>query len=134
MKKLNSIMLIDDNHEDNFIHQIIIEDANAAEKIIIAEDALEALDILEKLNNCPDLIFLDINMPKMNGWEFLEAYSKTACAGISRPVIIMLTTSINPSDEARAQTVDAISGFEIKPLTEEMLERITSFYFTEKEV
>lgn len=66
-KKLNCVLLIDDDHEDNRFHQIIIEEMNMAEKIEFALNGLEALDFLAKQDHIPELIFLDINMPKMNG-------------------------------------------------------------------
>ena len=78
--QLSCIMLVDDNESDNFFHQLTIENSNCAEKIICFNMAKDALAYLE--NNQapiyvqPDIIFLDINMPGMNGWEFLEAYEK----------------------------------------------------------
>ena len=72
-KKLECILLIDDDDEDNFYHKIVIERMNITKRIEVAYNGLEALEFLQKESQIiPELIFLDINMPKMNGWEFLE--------------------------------------------------------------
>jgi len=70
MEKLNCVLLIDDNPADNRYHQIIIEEMNITNSICSVENGFEALDFLNNENNVlPELIFLDINMPKMNGWS-----------------------------------------------------------------
>jgi len=75
MKKLNSFLLIDDSKSANVFNDKMIRKINCVEKIYIAENGKEALDILEA-GILPEIIFLDINMPVMNGWEFLAEYQK----------------------------------------------------------
>jgi CheY-like chemotaxis protein len=76
-KKLNCILLVDDDTEDNHYHKIVLDDMHITTQVEIARDGIEALQYLTKENQItPELIFLDINMPRMNGWEFLEAYEK----------------------------------------------------------
>lgn len=79
-KKVKCILLIDDDEPTNFLHKIVISDSGRAEKVVEVQSGFEALDYLEKMEDGkypqPDLIFLDINMPAMNGWEFLEEYDK----------------------------------------------------------
>src|SRR5690349_10546394 len=100
-KKLNCVMLIDDNEDDNFFHKIVLKETGIAEYIKVAESGFEALDFLKQENKIPELIFLDINMPKMNGWEFLEEYRKLNDEQKARVIIIMLTTSLNPADRKK---------------------------------
>ena len=132
-KKVNCIMLIDDNPDDNYIHERVIKKNGAAEIVIAKESALLALDYLKAKSNHeyihPDLILLDINMPGMDGWEFLEEYKKLDKELQSKMVVIMLTTSENPEDKAFAQTQNILADFYSKPLTKEMLNEILNKYY-----
>ena len=127
-KKLNLILLIDDDEPTNFLHKIIIEQHGCAQKIETVRSSMEALEFLKKRIDSsyphPDLIFLDINMPMMDGWEFLEEYKKLQNDQKGRVVIVMLTTSLNPADKQKAEEFKEIDGFRNKPLTEEMLDDI----------
>jgi len=128
-KKFKSILLIDDNAADNRYNQIILEEMNIVDKIEIAENGLEALKMLENPDQPqPELILLDINMPKMNGWEFLEAYKKLDKDEKNKKIVMILTTSMNPEDKAKADQSQRVSEFNIKPLTPEMLKNILSKY------
>jgi CheY-like chemotaxis protein len=131
-KKLNCILLVDDNYEDNFFHQIIINKMDITNSVQVAEDGLEALEFLKKEGQViPELIFLDINMPKMNGWEFLEEYHKLDPKCKARITIMMLTTSANPDDIEKAKHIEDVTGFKTKPLTEEMLNEIIDEHFAD---
>ena len=125
-------MLVDDNMDDNFYHERIIRKNNAADTIVVKESGIEALEYLEStrdaVNILPGLIILDINMPGMNGWEFLDEFNKLDEELQSKMVVIMLTTSVNPADEAMAKTYDILADFKTKPLTKEMLEDILTKY------
>jgi len=133
-KKLNCILLIDDDNDDNFFHQIVIKKMNITERIEVILDGGEAIEFLTKENKTPpDLIFLDINMPKMNGWEFLELYKKLSAEHKAKVVVVMLTTSINPDDKKRGEQFSEIIGFNSKPLTEEMIKEILDRYFPDIE-
>lgn len=126
-------MLVDDNSADNYYHERVIIKNDAANHVVIKESGLDALEYLESTidpeNPLPDLIFLDINMPGMNGWEFLEEFKKLDKALQSKLIVIMLTTSVNPEDEALAKTYDILAEFKTKPLTKEMLEDILMKYY-----
>jgi CheY-like chemotaxis protein len=77
----------------------------------------------------PELIFLDINMPGMNGWEFLEHYKQLPEGLQNAMIVVMLTTSENPDDKARAATQGMLADFKSKPLTKEMLEEVINKYY-----
>lgn len=136
-KKINCILLIDDDKSTNFLHKIIIEETGVSEKVEAVQTGQEALDYLERKKEGvyprPDLIFLDINMPGMNGWEFLEEYEKLDDNIKGEIMIMMLTTSINPDDEEKAKNTKFINGFLNKPLTTEALEKIIDDHFQNKE-
>jgi CheY-like chemotaxis protein len=135
-KKLGCILLIDDDTPTNFLNKLVIEETRCTEKIKIIESSETALDYLNtgagfetELNPCrnPDLIFLDINMPAMDGWEFLNRFSEFKSS--SKEKVIMLTTSLSEEDEIKAKTIPEIAGFRSKPLTQKMLEEIIEEYF-----
>lgn len=133
---LNCILVIDDDEPTNFFNQMILEESGCTRHIKIMQSGQEALDYLSVCTQpgCdeneyprPDLILLDINMPVMNGWEFLEEYKKynTECYA----KIVMLTTSLFPEDKIKAEETPEISGFENKPLTDEKLKAVLKKYF-----
>ena len=134
-KKLNCILLIDDDEATNFINKAVIRHLDCAETVVAVESADEALDFLkEKIEDSyqhPDLILLDINMPSMNGWEFLEEYKKLNHLQQAKFVIIMLTASLNPDDKSKADSIEVLDGFERKPLRAENLQGILDKFFLE---
>lgn len=131
-KKLNCILLIDDNSADNYFHQIVIRQMNITERIAVVTDGVEAMEFLENdPDGPPDLIFLDINMPRMNGWEFLEKYKHLDPKKKSKTVIVMLTTSAHPKDLEKAKELEEVKGYNVKPLSEEMLQEILEKHFAD---
>ncbi|WKD85316.1 Response regulator rcp1 [Polaribacter huanghezhanensis] len=132
-EKLNCILLIDDNGSTNFLHQLMIKKANCAEKCVAVQSGQEALDYLESSINGihpqPDLIFLDINMPSMNGWEFLEHYKKLKKDQQGKIVVMMLTTSRNLDDIEKSKRFGYVSGFMNKPLTADVLLKVVQEKF-----
>ena len=132
MKKLNCILLIDDNPDDNFYHERIIRKSDVAHEVLAKTSAFEALSYLKNTQTHaapPDLILLDINMPGMNGWEFLMEYEKLDLALKSKAVVVMLTTSQNPDDKRKAESMPVVSDFKTKPLSKESLEEIIERFF-----
>lgn len=130
--KVNCIMLIDDNENDNFFHERVIKKNDAANRIIIKESGERALDYLKNQKQDggpnPDIIFLDINMPRMNGWEFLDEYNKLDSELKGKMVVVMLTTSAREEDKNQAKALNILTDFKSKPLTKEMLEEVLVKY------
>jgi CheY-like chemotaxis protein len=135
-QKLNCILLIDDDEPTNFLNRLVIEEVNCSERIETMQSAREALKYLSNASNGayprPDLVFLDINMPAMDGWEFLEKYNQLPEEQKAKIIVVMLTTSFNPEDELKARNIDGISGFRNKPLTPEILMQILHKHFPDQ--
>jgi CheY-like chemotaxis protein len=123
MDKLQKILLIDDNKVDNFFHERVIRKFDKNITVTSMLSGEEAIDYLSGLQSSelPDLIFLDINMPGMNGWEFLQEYSKFEIGHKSCVIVVMLSTSEDPEDKERALEQGIASDYRSKPLTEQML-------------
>ena len=118
---MRSIMVIDDSEADQFFARLEIKKFDPAINIIQAFDGLQALDILEKVTSQPDVILLDINMPRMSGHEFVEAYTKA----FKKPsVIVMLSSSNLDIDKDRAMRYDCVREYIEKPLNSSCLERM----------
>ncbi len=129
-RKLNTILLVDDDEEDNYFHSIVINKLNIVNQIDVANNGLEALSYLKDgKNSLPDVIFLDLNMPKMNGWEFLEEYKLLSPEQKAKVLIVILTTSANPDDIRRAKEMEEVSGFSTKPLSAEFLDKLIADHF-----
>ncbi len=124
MKKFRKLIFIDDDKATNYFHNIILKQSDICDEAIFFESAEKALDYFEELFSTddfimPDYVFLDINMPVMNGWEFIDAFEKFNRA--DPIIIIMLTTSLNKNDMERAKDLDLIYQFWNKPLAAEKL-------------
>ncbi len=126
----NAVMLIDDNEIDNLINQKMIEASGLAGHIFThsgAKSAIEFLKNVEKMSGgdqkfLPDVIFLDIDMPLMDGFQFLEEFEKLSDALKEHCKVIMLTSSINPQDLTKAKRSSHVRKYINKPLTQETLE------------
>ncbi len=136
---MNCILLVDDDEATNEFNTIIIEDVGITQNIKVVIDGQEALDYLQRKgkfsdndeDECPipDIIFLDINMPGMNGFEFLEAIENSSDIKLDNTKIFMLTTSIFDRDIERVKQHPEVLEFLNKPLGTEDLGRITQQYF-----
>jgi len=125
------ILLIDDDRAFNFLNEKIIEFEKFATKISSHVDAREALIELKSLQETnppgfPDFIFLDINMPEMDGWEFMEQFKLLNEEVKAKCRVFILTSSLNPIDIQKSKTYNEVKGFASKPLTTEILNFIRS--------
>ncbi len=126
-------MLIDDNDIDNLINQKMIEAANICENIFThsgARSAIEFLKNLEKIAKTvpdimPEVIFLDIDMPLMDGFQFLDQFDKLTAETKRWCQIVMLTSSINPQDMNKAKNYVYVKKYINKPLTQDELKRLS---------
>lgn len=125
-EKYQSVMLIDDNSLDNFINKKMIESNGFAEKVDTYQDAREALHFLKTATSgtWPDVIFLDIMMPEMDGFTFLEEFEKLPETVRMHCKIIMLSTSESFKDLNRANKNPFVKKFLNKPLTNQVLQAI----------
>jgi CheY-like chemotaxis protein len=124
-----SIMLIDDNFDDNFFHEREIKKSNPEHSVVINNSGAKALEYL-KTGSHPltDVIFLDINMPGMNGWEFLKEYEALSSELKKHTIVIMLTTSDNDDDRLKTKTFPSVSAYITKPLTRNKVNEIFASY------
>lgn len=137
MSKIKSILLIDDDPGINDYHKIIINKTGITDHIHICTDGQDAMDYLTNQGEyikydiypSPELIFLDINMPGMNGFEFLEAYQNLNKSQKGNQVIIMLTTSLNEDDKTKALSYPSVSSFLNKPLSKKIINELVISYF-----
>lgn len=120
----SAVVLIDDDEITNYLHKQVLNYANITNSIYVLLNGKEALDFFQELNGSFEgelLVLLDINMPIVNGWEFLEKY-KHLPVPKDRIHIFILTTSENPRDYEKAEEYSyLIQGFFRKPLTKEKI-------------
>ena len=111
-------MLVDDDPSTNYLHTRVIKAGACAEHVDVVDNGQAAIDFIRKAaaekKPFPELILLDINMPVLNGWEFLEAYKRLPDSEKGNSKIIMLTTSMNPDDELLASEYSEVSAYYFK--------------------
>ena len=123
-------ILVDDDDLTNLIHDMTLKDA-LGEKVLVEtfekpEEALEFIQNTYAEDSDPTILFLDINMPGINGWEFLKRYEKFSAAVKSRINIYILSSSVDPRDVRQAEENKNVLGFLSKPLSAENIISITA--------
>lgn len=129
-KLLNTIVLIDDSEIDIFTNQLMIECSGFAERVEPFSYAGDALNYLNQANiGDIDFIFLDLSMPKMNGFEFLVQFEKFRQSKHSKSVLVMLTSSTVAKDRDTLNNFSGTNVFRNKPLNMKKLEQLTKEHF-----
>lgn len=130
-QKISKILLIDDDEISNFYHEYLLQDKLKFEgEIRVCLNGKEGLNCLTNSQKnlgeredpaSPDLVLLDINMPIMNGFEFIKEYAKIKKTIQSKIIICMLTSSLNDQDRIKVMQIGNVDYFMTKPLEEEQL-------------
>jgi CheY-like chemotaxis protein len=128
MAHFNKVLLVDDDDATNFLASLAFKNLAIANEIAVASDGLVAYEWI-KQNTCPDIIFLDIRMPRMDGFDFLDNFTRmNTCKQVK---IIMLTSSLRAEDKKKAFTYNAVVEYIEKPLTETIIQKIADTYFND---
>jgi CheY-like chemotaxis protein len=119
MPQINSVLVIDDDDNFCFLTTLLLEEAGVGRRVMTAHNGLEALKKLQTMaaggEKLPELIFLDIKMPVMDGFKFLDQISKPQALPLSNTRIFISTSSFLPKDKERAGRYPG-AGFITKPL------------------
>jgi len=125
--QFEKIMIVDDSQIDRWLLIKTIRKTNLASMTVEAATGAEALDIITSSppEEMPELIFLDVNMPAVNGFEFLEAFSKLSRDYVSRCRIVMISSVSDAAEEERAMEFSNVTGYYLKPLSIDMLNQLS---------
>lgn len=132
--KYNNVVLIDDNEVDNLINQKLMKTTKFARLIYTYTSGKSALEFFKNIDKnpdfpselIPDLVLLDINMPLMNGFLFIESFNKLSKRVTENTKIIILTSSANPQDIQKASEMDVVVEYLPKPLNKEKLLQVAN--------
>jgi len=130
MEKLSSVLLVDDDATNNFLNELLFQQLGVTDQLTTVANGAEALEWLTQTASpdAPALLLLDVNMPGMNGIEFLEAYQRLPRARTDKTVILLLTTTLDARDLNRLDEL-GIAGLVSKPLTKAKIRDILQLHF-----
>jgi CheY-like chemotaxis protein len=130
MAKNLLIAIVDDDTIFQFIAKRVLDSINSQNKTVIFSDGQDAIDFihsnLNEIDKLPDIIFLDINMPVMNGWQFLNQYVEIKSKIKKEIVIYIVSSSKNPDDFIQAQDIHEVTDYIVKPINREKYMSILS--------
>lgn len=134
MEKISKLMVIDDDNIDQMAVQRYCKIGHLASEVVSLGDAESAMYYLKTMadseDDVPDVIFLDINLPKLDGWDFLSQYGELAPFLNKKVDIYMFSSSISEEDTARARNSEYVKDYIYKPISLEKLKRVLSNYTT----
>jgi len=114
---IGTIMAVDDSRFDQMLTKRVLDRTGAVKSLLQFQDPEQALAFLQQEERPDiDIILLDVNMPRMSGFEFLEAATKLCGPNFAGCVVVMLTTSLDPADRVRADSFDVVKDYFTKPL------------------
>ncbi len=132
MDKTNAIdlvLLVDDDELVNFLNTVIIKQSgnvNTIESVTSGSDAIHKLSHYKEMNKWPAIIFIDINMPGMNGWEFVERFQEQFSTSKGDSIICLLSSSLDPRDREKATASEWVDCYVSKPLTANVVKELYS--------
>ena len=133
MSQIRKVLIIDDDEISNFICKNTILKNGFSNEVKTVLSANEGLEYLKGSGEIPDLVLLDINMPVLNGWDFLEEYKKIRESLEELPVVVMFSSSVHEADIEKARKDQDVQDYIIKPMTTDTLENIFNKHFSMKE-
>lgn len=130
--KNKSVMIIDDNDIDNFINEKMLKSSCFSENVYTHTSVTSALEFFKNLSSIPNIpdalipsfIFLDINMPILDGFHFLQEFNNLGYSFIPKIKIVMLTTSLNPCDLEKTKQYKNVVAYLYKPLVQVDIEKL----------
>ncbi|MFZ1807528.1 MAG: response regulator [Cyclobacteriaceae bacterium] len=137
MSKAVVICIIDDDDVYQYTVTRALKSSSLAKKILVFSDGEEAIDFMSdniaNKESLPDVIFLDVNMPIMDGWEFLEEYVKLKPRVGKIITIYMVTSSVDPVDVERAEKFSEISDYLVKPIQPDQIRELVALMESKKQ-
>lgn len=133
MRKIPTILLVDDDETTNFLHQRLLVRLDACEQVLVATNGALALEVLARAAGPfgatnPVLVLLDLNMPVLDGFEFLAAFQALPPVQQQGVVVVVLTSSLSPQDLDRVNDLP-VAGFLAKPLNQEKVDALLDIHF-----
>lgn len=137
---LDLVLLVDDDDTTNYLNRRLLNEMNVAKEVLVLKNGQEAIDYLEescrdqakRSNRCPDLIFLDIKMPVMDGFSFLDEYKRRGLDESDHVIIMMLTSSASFYDLERLKSYSKVKKHFSKALTRHDVQEVIQEFFQHK--
>ncbi|WP_299434198.1 response regulator [uncultured Maribacter sp.] len=130
MKKNNSVCIIDDDSIFVYIVKRLMDECNFFDSILVFENGKQGIEGVMELNTknkLPNIIFLDLSMPVMSGWEFLDAFAEAKISNKEDIKIIVMSSSINPNEIEMIKAYPMVTDYIVKPITPSDLEKIANY-------